>query len=185
MKNYLLLVTVAALLVGCANPLNRITSDNYLETCRIAEIERRLDVAEEACQRALTNVYWGNLGSELESERLYNLGRIKNILGKYSEAEVLFNKSLAIEQSAETPNAPKMRRRIILLSLSLGGQDKWEKGAETLELIIPFTANVPENERSFVVESLSGYGEQMRTLNILDKAILFESAANRVLRGKT
>lgn len=78
-----------ALLSACANPINRVTSDNYAETCSIAEDNGKLDVAEQACYRALVNVDLGNLGPELKSQRLYNLGRIKQRLSKYSEAELL------------------------------------------------------------------------------------------------
>ena len=66
----IILVLIAYSLGGCANPVNRVTSANYAEDCSVAEQNGRLDIAEEACYRALVNVDWGNLGPELKSQRL-------------------------------------------------------------------------------------------------------------------
>ncbi len=49
-------VSIVCSLSGCANPVNRVTSDNYAEDCSAAEQSGRLDIAEEACYRALVNV---------------------------------------------------------------------------------------------------------------------------------
>jgi hypothetical protein len=73
------------LVAGCANPLNRATSDDYAQTCAIAESNGKLGVTE-ACYRAAVNVDWGNLGPELKSES-YKLARIKRRVGKLEEAE--------------------------------------------------------------------------------------------------
>lgn len=69
-------VLYAVALAGCANPINRVTSDNYSEACYYAEQRGQLQEAEQACYRALVNVDLGNLGPELKSQRLYSLGRI-------------------------------------------------------------------------------------------------------------
>ena len=132
-----LVLLVSALLGACANPLNRATSDNYAETCTVAESNGKLDVAEQACYRALVNVDMGNLGPELKSQRLYNLGRIKRQMSKFSEAESLFKESLQIEEKLSGPGGVKIGRRLVELSVSLAGQDKWSEGAQYLERFLP------------------------------------------------
>jgi len=49
---------------GCANPFNQATSIRYLEQCYEADKNGHLDIAEQACYRALVQVDWGNLGDE-------------------------------------------------------------------------------------------------------------------------
>jgi hypothetical protein len=57
MRSALLMMLVGvSLLAGCANPINRATSDNYSESCATAERNGRAQIAEQACYRALVNV---------------------------------------------------------------------------------------------------------------------------------
>jgi len=167
-------VVSAALLAGCANPVNRATSDHYADTCAIAEQNGRLQVAEEACYRALVNVDWGNLGPELKSRRLYNLGRIKRQLAKFSEAEQLFKESLAIEEELSTPTDPKIGRRLVELSVSLAGQDKWAEGAPYLERMLPIASQFTGQERAYTAEVLNRYSKYLSTT---DQAVLADRFA--------
>lgn len=167
----------ALVLGGCANPINRATSDNYAETCATAEQNGRLQVAEEACYRALVNVDWGNLGPELKSQRLYNLGRIKRQLAKFSEAEQLFRESLTIEEKLSNPTDPKIGRRLVELSVSLAGQDKWSEGAQYLERALPTAHQFSGQERSYTAEVLKQYGKKLRTMNQTALAERFENTA--------
>ena len=167
----------ALVLAGCANPINRATSDNYAETCSTAEQNGRLQVAEEACYRALVNVDWGNLGPELKSQRLYNLGRIKRQLAKFSEAESLFKESLAIEEKLSSPSDPKIGRRLVELSVSLAGQDKWSEGAQYLERALPIAPQFSGQERSYTAEVLKQYGKHLRAGNQTSLAERFEKTA--------
>jgi len=174
-----LFVTFAgvSLLAGCANPINRATSDNYSETCAVAESNGRLQVAEEACYRALVNVDLGNLGPELKSERLYNLGRIKRQLAKFSEAENLFKESLAIEEKFSSPSESKLGRRIMELSVSLAAQDKWAEGAKHLERVLPITSQFAGQERAYTIEVLTQYSKHLKTMNQVALAEQFEAKA--------
>lgn len=175
MKSIQTTIVVGGVLVaGCANPLNRVTSDNYAETCAVAERNGRLQVAEEACYRSLVNVDWGNLGPELKSQRLYNLGRIKRQLGKFSEAEQLFKESLSIEEKLSTTADPKIGRRLVELSVSLAGQDKWAEGAQYLERILPIASQFTGKERSYAAEVLDHYSSHLNTIN---QAVLAERFA--------
>jgi tetratricopeptide (TPR) repeat protein len=165
------------LLSGCANPLNRATSDGYLEECSLAERRGRLAVAEEACSRALTNVDWGNLGPELKSQRLYNLARIKRQLGKFSESEALLKQSIALEEGSLGMDSLKVARRLVELSVSLAGQEKWAEGAEYLVRVIPVANGFSGQERAFTKTAYVEYGKKLRALGLADRAGQFEVAA--------
>jgi tetratricopeptide (TPR) repeat protein len=179
MKYWFPLVAVTTSLVAaCANPINRATSDNYAETCAVAESNGRLDVAEEACYRALVNVDWGNLGPELKSQALYNLGRIKRRLSKFGEAEQLFKESLALEEKLPTPSEQKIGRRLVELSVSLAGQDKWSEGARYLERVLPLTEKFSPRERAYTSEVLSQYGKRLAGTGDSALAARFEAKAS-------
>lgn len=176
MKSVLITVTVIGILLsGCANPVNRVTSDNYAETCAVAERNGRLDVAEEACYRALINVDLGNLGSELKSQRLYNLGRIKRQLAKFAEAEQLFKESLALEQQLPNTSGQKIGRRLVELSVSLAAQGKWAEGAEYLKRVLPVANEFTGHERAYLAEVLAQYGPRLRAMQEAALAERFEA----------
>jgi hypothetical protein len=178
MKTHLLFATFSVFLLGgCANPLNRITSDRYAETCSIAEGNRNLSVAEEACYRALVNVDIGNLGPELKSQKLYNLGRVKRQSAKFWEAEQLFKESLSIEEKLSGPTDPKIGRRLVELSVSLAAQNKWSEGAQFLDRAFPTAEFFSGSERAYFAEILGMYAEQFRKENQLQLAERFESKA--------
>jgi tetratricopeptide (TPR) repeat protein len=179
LTNTALLFVVGAL-YGCANPVNRVTSENYAETCAMAERNGRLEVAEEACYRALMNVDWGNLGAELKSQRLYNLGRIKRQLAKFSEAEELFKDSLVVEETLSAPTDSKIGRRLVELSVSLAGQDKWEEGSIYLERATPIADQFSGYERSYTAEVLELYAKEMREKNEPALANRFEAKASQL-----
>ena len=169
---------VAVFLGACANPINRATFDNYSETCAVAESNGRLDVAEEACYRALVNTDWGNLGPELKSQALYNLGRIKRGLSKFGEAEQLFKESLAIEEKLPVPSEQKIGRRLLELSVSLAAQDKWSDGARYLERVLPLTEKFSPREQAYASEVLSQYGRHLAAgATDSDLAARFEAKA--------
>ena len=160
----IILALITCSLGGCSNPVNRVTSDNYAEDCSVAERIGRLDVAEEACYRALVNVDWGNLGAELKSQRLYNLGRIKRQLAKFEEAEELFKDSLALEAGLSEPSSAKIGRRNVELAVSLAGQNKWDEGAVYLDLAIPSIPEFSTAERLYVAEVLVEFSRELEAL---------------------
>lgn len=169
------LVTVS--LGVCANPLNQATSDSYAEACSVAESNGRLEAAEQACYRALVNVDWGNLGSELKSQRLYNLGRIKRQLAEFSEAEQLFRESLSIEESLSGPSGIQVGRRLVELSVSLAAQNKWTEGAQLLDRLLPFADEFSGKERNFAVVVLTQYSKHLRKADEAAQAERFEAKA--------
>jgi len=175
----------SALLSACANPINRVTSDNYAETCSIAEDSGKLDVAEQACYRALVNVDLGNLGPELKSQRLYNLGRIKQRLAKFSEAELLFKESLQIEEKLTSPSGIKIGRRLVTISAALAGQDKWSEGVPYLERVLPIADQFSGQERTHAAEILTLYSKHLRKSNETAIAERFETKAMALRGNKT
>lgn len=168
------------LLFSCANPINKVTFDNYRADCSVAESSGNLKVAEEACKRALINTDWGNLDSELKSESLYNLGRIKRQLSKFSEAEQLFKESLSIEEQSKTPNQLKIGRRLVELSVSLAGQNKWQEGAQYLVRVLPQANDFVGKEKIYTIEVLNGFSEQLRKMNQEEVANQFQAKAKEL-----
>lgn len=79
---YLLIISVMIILTSCANPINKVTYFRYLETGAVAELNNDTILAEVAYNRALANVYMGNLNPKIESQALFNLGRMERINGK-------------------------------------------------------------------------------------------------------
>ena len=70
------LVVVLALLASACESEGR-RSATYAEKCKDAERKGALEAAEQLCQSACFDVDSSRLPPEIQSERLYNLGRIK------------------------------------------------------------------------------------------------------------
>lgn len=174
------IVFLIIFIAGCANPLNRVTSDRYAEECTRAENRGNLAVAEQACYRALVNVDWGNLGEGLKSERLYNLARIKRRLYKFSEAEELLKQSLEIQEKLTGPSSPKIGRRLAELSVNLAGQDKWSEGVPLVERLMTMTDLFSGHEKDFIKEILQKYSEHLIEIGNEEKANLFSVKANKL-----
>ncbi|GFE62886.1 tetratricopeptide repeat protein [Geobacter sp. AOG2] len=180
MKNALIILLFTLLIAGCANPINRATSDNYAEICHIAMSEGQLDDAEQACYRALVNVDWGDLGQELKSQRLYNLALIKRRLAKFQEAEDLLNQSLTIEERFSQPSSLRIGRREVELSVNLAAQGKWTDGSRLLERVLPIAKQFEGQDRTWTSEVLRQYADQLRKTNQHDLASTFEKKASEL-----
>lgn len=181
MKSHLLIALILAGLVsGCANPLNRATSDRYMETCSKAESRGDLAVAEEACYRAAVNVDWGNLGPELRSERLYNLGRVKRKVGKFNEAEQVLKESLAVEKELSGPSSTKTGRRLAELSATYYQSNKITEGVAVVEKLKPIANQYTGNERKFMAALFFEYGKKMAEKGDLELSKSFESEGSKL-----
>jgi len=123
------------------------------------------------------NVDIGNLGPELKSQKLYNLGRIKRQSAKFVEAELLFKESLSIEEKLSRPTDPKIGRRLVELSVSLAAQNKWSEGAQFLDRALPTAEFFSGGERAYFAEALEMYAEQLRKEDQMQLAERFESKA--------
>ena len=177
LHSLLLPVFAALLLAGCANPLNRATSDRYAEQCASANAAGRLSEAEQACYRAAVNVDWGNLGPELKSQRMYNLGLIKRKTGKFSEAEFLLRESLGIEETLTGNSSLKVARRLVELSATLAELKRWDDGLPYLKRVVSINPAFAGNERDFTRLVYTEYSKALRQLGKPEDALAFEDAA--------
>ncbi|MFA6061082.1 MAG: tetratricopeptide repeat protein [Gallionella sp.] len=158
------------LVAGCYNPLNRVTADRYGQTCREAEASERLDVAEEACRRALINVRIGHLGSEAESEELYNFSRIKLQLGKQAEAEELLKESLKIQEELSPQNQAKIGRRLTNLAIVFGNLGRFKDAWPYLERLLAISDQYTGQERIVVKTLFEKYAGEYEKLGLQSQA---------------
>jgi len=164
-------------LSGCANPINQVTSDNYAITCSEAERAGRLDIAEQACYRALMNVDMGNLGDVQKSEELYNLGRIKRKLNKVVEAEDLFKQSLEIEEKISTNPYPKIGRRLAELAMLYGQKGEISKGVPVIERLLPVAGSFTGAEKETLSMLYYGYAQELKKTNQNELSTKYEKVA--------
>ncbi|HEX7047765.1 MAG TPA: hypothetical protein VF275_09385 [Gammaproteobacteria bacterium] len=169
-------LSVALLLTACANPLNRHTSQHYADTCFEAEDNGRMQLAEEACTRALRNVEMGNLGDALKSTRMYDLGRIKRQLGKFEEAADLQLESIRIAEVDPAFDDVARARRYAELAMSLAALDRWRDGADWLVKVVPVRSKFDGAEAAFLEEVFARYATRMKRLGAESLARKFSSA---------
>ena len=170
MSRAIAVVAMCAALTGCYNPLNRVTADRYGQTCREAEATGRLEVAEEACRRALINVRIGHLGTEAESEELYNLSRIKMQMGKHAEAEEYLNESLKVQEGLTPQDPVKIGRRLTNLAIVIGNQGHFTEAWPYLARLVPISDKYTGRERVVVKTVFEKYAEEYQKLGLQREA---------------
>lgn len=173
----LLLSLFVLAITGCYNPLNRVTADRYGQTCREAQASGRLDVAEEACRRALINVRIGHLGSEAESEELYNFSRVKLQLGKQAEAEELLKESLKVQEGLSPQNQAKIGRRLTNLAIVVGNQGRFKDAWPYLIRLLPISDQYTGQERIVVKTVFAKYAEEYQKLGLKSEAVQLSDKA--------
>jgi len=157
----MVVITSTLFVTGCANPLNQATSDRYSQTCAEAEQNSQLEVAEQACYRALVNVDWGNLGEAQKSQKMYDLARIKLYLKKSEEAEKLFKDALAIEEKLTPPSNQRIGRRLAELAIIYGGRKRFEEGVPYVERLLPLADLYQGNEKKTVATIFYVYSQEI------------------------
>lgn len=178
MARILLAIALSFGLLGCANPLNRATSDRYAAECDVAEENGDLRVAEELCYRAAVNVDWGNLGPELKSQRLYNLARIKRRMGKYVEATDLLKESLSLEEGLFGPKSLTVGRRLAELAANLAGLERWNEGIPLVERLLPIAERYSDGEKLFLAHLFRHYADEAAALGNPSASNAFRAKAN-------
>jgi tetratricopeptide (TPR) repeat protein len=168
MNKYLAIFGLIIFISGCANPLNKITSDNYADTCSKALDAGRLDVAEEACDRAVINVEWGNLGDELKSERMYNLARVKRRVGKLDEAEKYFIETIKIEEKISPRREIRIGRRLAELSAIYYEQKRYQEASPYLKQLLPLSNLYSGKEKSFLANLYHYYSIELSGTKIAE-----------------
>jgi len=162
MPFFLFLISTIIFVQGCANPINRVTSDRYMAQCHEAAQNEQLVIAEEACYRSLVNVDMGNLGPELKSHRLYKLGEIKRRIGKYEEAVPLFQMSLEIEEKLSGPSSPKIAGRLAELALSHLENSRMSDGIPLVQRLGTMTNHLSGFDRKLAGATFHYYAEELK-----------------------
>jgi hypothetical protein len=139
-------VIVALLGSACESQSQRSAED--AEKCREAERKGFPETAEPLCESAWFDVDSTRLAPVIQSQRLYDLGRIKRKLGKHAEAEPLLRQALVAEESVSESTSPACGVRRVELSLVLAGQAKWVEGAAVLEPVLQIVDRFPERAAS-------------------------------------
>ena len=173
------LVVVLSLFVSaCESEDHR--SAAYAEKCKEAEQKGFLEGAEQLCQSAWFDVDSSRLPAEIQSERLYDLGRIKRQLNKFAEAESLMREALAVEETVSGRTSPVYGRLLVELSLVLAGQAKWVEGAAFLEPVLQIADRLPEQERLSAASVLKNYASRLRNTGQAELAGRFELKATEL-----
>lgn len=173
----LIVMALAVTLTACANPLNQITSDRYSESCAQAERNGRLDVAEEACYRALVNVDWGNLGEVEKSAKMYNFARIKRQLRKFDEAKKLYIDSLAIEEKQPQPSNEQIGRRLAELAIVYSQEKRYVEGTPYVERLYTLADLYQGNEKKAVAAIFYVYSQKLSATSPSEVRNRFERKA--------
>jgi hypothetical protein len=161
---------VGMLFASCANPLNQATSNRYGDACADAERNNRLDVAEQACYRALVNVDLGHLGDFQRSQRMYNLARVKRKLYKFDEAEQLYKDSLAIEEKLPKQSNENIGRRLAELAILYEQKREIYKGVPYVHRLYPLADTYEGGEKKAVATIFYVYSLELQKQQTTDDA---------------
>jgi len=160
------LLCAASLLAACAttpDPAPAIAASSVQhDACNAAELKGQLAEAELACKQALDSAIKAGAKDELLSQRQYNLGRVKRLLGKHVEAEALYKQALATEEAALPRSDARIGRRLVELASALSAQGKWQEGSAYLERSLPVLHKMSDTSRTYSAEVLRQYAKQLQ-----------------------
>jgi tetratricopeptide (TPR) repeat protein len=143
-KHLLATLLVAALLSGCAAPVNRHTATNYYQAGETALAQGNLAHARQMFSRALINARLGNMGPEAEGQVLAKLGRVFGNLCQYDEAEKAFSDAISVYSAAFGEKSPRFfptRMELAQFSYDIG---RYEKAVGYFDQAFPFGIAVIE-----------------------------------------
>ena len=171
------MIVVAALgaLAGCANPVNRVTMEEYELACARAETDNRMLDAVQACNRAYLNTRIGNLGPEAESRALYNLGRVQKKALMLHEAEESLVQSLVIERRIVPSDPVRIGRRLAELATVLAARGRFREGVAYMDELAPIAPRYEGSERRYVGTLFHAYAGQLRAEGLAAEAARFEA----------
>ena len=133
----ILICTLILIVTACANPINRVTYQDYKKQGAIAESKRDWATAEMAYYRAAENVRLGNLDPALQSNSLFDLGRIKRIVGKPDESETVLKQALALDEKLYGTDAFLTSITISELAATYLEAKKYSEGAPLMIRLEP------------------------------------------------
>lgn len=177
MKTTILFTFLATALLGaCINLFRKPDFVEYAQTCALAEHNRNLSLAERECNLALVTADQSKSDPILKSQLLYNLGRIKRKLEKYSESETLIKASLQIDEQLST-REKLIAPHIVELSASLAGQGKWLEGAQYLKRVLIIAPQFSRQDRIYTSQVLWQYSQHLKYMDQAALAKQFEQSA--------
>lgn len=171
-------LTATWLALGLGACDNQSARDNYarqLEACGVAERNGLLDAAVHACGKALVIAEEQAYGAELLSGLLFRLGRLERQRGRFQDAEPLLKRSLALEEPLGSPAA--VASRLVELSFSLAGQDRWSDGVRLLERAAPLVGDLRDDERKAAIKAFGAFGVRLGRLGQAAQAEHFKVIA--------
>lgn len=160
------------LMVACANPLNKVTYQRYLEMGAKAQREADAITAEIAYSRALGNVYIGNLGPEREAEALFNLGSLERVNGKLDLALQHLLKSLELDTNTNKASAVLLKSTMGEIAITYYDMNQIEEGANYLDNLYTLDKFNYRTEQSkkFILSLFSDYAVKFESLGNIDKS---------------
>jgi tetratricopeptide (TPR) repeat protein len=111
-----LALALAWLATGCANPMNAIHYNDYLDRGNAALNAGDYPDAKIAFSRAVINARIGNLGPKDEARALYNYGLAVGMLCEYELSKQSFVDALRLEEQAEGPDGGMSVMRLFELA---------------------------------------------------------------------
>lgn len=165
------------LIAGCGKVQKEF--ERQLEICAAGEDNGVLSAAAEGCGNALDIARQNDFPPDEISDLSYRLGQIERKRGRFENAEALLRASLDFE--SQSADSARVASRLVELSFSLAGQDRWEEGAELLDRAEPHVHNLDGDERKGAANALSGYAAQLGKLGDATAAARFKALAHELV----
>lgn len=164
------------LIAGCGKVQKEY--ERQLEICTAGENNGVLTAAAEGCGNALDIARRNDFPPDEISDLEYRLGQIERKRGRFENAEALLQASLDFESQMSNPVG--VASRLVELSISLAGQDRWEEGAALLNRAEPHVRGLEGGERKAAVNTLRGYAAQLGKLGDSETAARFTALAEEL-----
>lgn len=161
MRKTLLIVAITALLASACESQDQLSAA-YAEQCKQALRKGLLATAQQACYSAWYEVESDSLAPVVQSERLYELGRIMRQRRNYVEAEPLLQQSLVIEKVISGHTSAAYGRRLLELSLIKAGQAQWAVGGRILADVLETVDQLTNRDKLAVTNVLKRYAMHLQ-----------------------
>lgn len=156
-----MIVAIVALLASACENQDQLSAA-YAEQCKQALRKGLLATAQQACYNAWYDVESDNLAPGIQSERLYELGRIMRQRREYAEAEPLLRQALVIEKAVSGLTSAAYGRRLLELSLIKAGQAQWAEGGRILADVLGTIDQLPNRDKLAVKNVLKRYAMHLQ-----------------------
>ena len=176
MRKIRLMIVISALLASACESQNQ-RSASYAEKCKELELKGFLNIAEDMCASAWFDVESDSLTPTIQSQRLYDLGRIMRQRQKYVEAEPLLLQSMEIEETVSGSTSTAYGQRLMELSLVKAGQSNWVEGTVFLEPLMEIADQFSKQDQIAVANILKHYAAKLSNTDRASLAKQFESKA--------